>query len=186
MYKRQKDGYIAPKSKKEIKPIWITNYLSRQLVHKWRTEEQSILVGTNTVLEDNPSLTARDWKGNHPIRIIIDKENKLPKSLSVFSTDAETITINSQKVDFSSTPNIAKQICDILYENNINSVIIEGGSKTLQTFIDEGLWDEARVFTGNITLNAGTKSPEFNGKQSSEEKILNDTLKIYTLSLIHI
>ncbi|WP_303318970.1 bifunctional diaminohydroxyphosphoribosylaminopyrimidine deaminase/5-amino-6-(5-phosphoribosylamino)uracil reductase RibD [Flavivirga abyssicola] len=170
-----KDGFIAPKNREEQKPVWITNKYSRQLVHKWRAEEQAILVGTNTVLQDNPSLTTRDWKGNHPIRIVLDKDLKLSKEFSVFNNDAKTITINN--IDFSK--NIAQQICDILHHNDITSVIIEGGQKTLQTFIDEGIWDEARVFTGDTEFKKGVKAPIFSGKLISEEKIMSDILKVY-------
>ncbi len=179
------NGFIAPETKKDKKPVWITNNISRQLVHKWRTEEQAILVGTNTALQDNPSLTARDWTGNNPIRIVLDKDNKLSKSLSIFNTKAETIVIsaileNDSKIDFTSSDTIAKQICNILHNKNINSVIIEGGAKTLQTFINEGLWDEARVFKGKAHFNKGVKAPEFSGTLVSEETIFEDTLSIYT------
>lgn len=171
------NGFIAPKTKNEKKPVWITNKSSRQLVHKWRTEEQAILVGTNTVLEDNPSLNARDWIGENPIRVVIDKDEKLSKKLSVFNDEAKTIVITNNKVNFSK--DVAKQICDILFKKEITSVIIEGGAKTLQTFIDENLWDEARVFKGQTTFKAGKKSPVFSGKLIFEEKILTDSLKIY-------
>ncbi|MCR8669097.1 bifunctional diaminohydroxyphosphoribosylaminopyrimidine deaminase/5-amino-6-(5-phosphoribosylamino)uracil reductase RibD [Aestuariibaculum sp. M13] len=172
------DGFIAPQTKDEQKPVWITNTFSRQLVHKWRAEEQAILVGTNTVLQDNPSLTTRDWTGQHPIRVVLDAEAKLPKNLSVFRNEAKTITITKENIDFSE--NIAQQITELLYKENITSIIIEGGAKTLQTFIDENLWDEARIFTGSTTFKAGTKTPKFSGKLISEEHIINDTLKTYT------
>ncbi len=172
------NGFIAPETKTENKPVWITNKTSRQLVHKWRAEEQAILVGTNTVLHDNPSLTTRDWTGSNPTRIVIDKTNKLSKNHSVFNNDANTIIINESVVDFSK--NLASQICTMLYKNNITSVIIEGGLKTLQTFIDEQLWDEARVFIGNTTFNNGTKAPKITGSLLQQEYIKNDQLKIYT------
>ncbi len=171
------DGFIAPETKDEQKPVWITNECSRQLVHKWRTEEQAILVGTNTVLNDNPSLTSRNWIGQNPIRVVIDKDNKLSKSYTVFNNEAETIIINKNIIDFSN--HIAKQICGVLFQKNINSIIIEGGTKTLQTFIDENLWDEARIFTGNNSFNTGIKAPKFNRVALSEEKIKTDTLKFY-------
>lgn len=171
------DGFIAPIEKNEQKPVWITNTFSRQLAHKWRREEQAILVGTNTVLQDNPSLTTRDYKGNNPTRIVIDKNEKLQKELSVFNNDAETILISKNNIDFSQP--IAKQICNLLYNYNINSVIIEGGAKTLQTFIDENLWDEARVFTGQVNFNKGIKAPKFQGVLTSEKQIITDSLKIY-------
>lgn len=171
------DGLIAPITKDEQKPVWITNKESRQLVHKWRAEEQAILVGTNTVEKDNPSLTTRDWKGNNPTRIIIDKDNRLNKSFSVFSTEVETHVISSNNFNFSK--NLAQQICEFLFQKDINSIIIEGGKQTLQTFINENLWDEARVFYGNSTFIKGTKAPLFSGKLSLEERIKTDTLKIY-------
>ncbi|WMI65563.1 bifunctional diaminohydroxyphosphoribosylaminopyrimidine deaminase/5-amino-6-(5-phosphoribosylamino)uracil reductase RibD [Aestuariibaculum sp. YM273] len=172
------DGFIAPETRNEQKPVWITNSYSRQLVHKWRAEEQAILVGTNTVLQDNPSLTTRNWTGEHPIRIVLDAKNKLPKDLAVFNNEARTISITKSDIDFSKQ--VAQQICELLHQENITSIIIEGGAKTLQTFIDENLWDEARIFTGNATFKNGTKAPEFSGRLISEKQIINDTLKIYT------
>jgi diaminohydroxyphosphoribosylaminopyrimidine deaminase/5-amino-6-(5-phosphoribosylamino)uracil reductase len=172
------DGFIAPETKNEKKPVWITNAFSRQLVHKWRTEEQAILVGTRTVLEDNPELTARDWIGENPVRVVIDKTNKLPKTSSIFNTEAKTISITQNDIDFSK--NVANQICNLLFENDINSVIIEGGAKTLQTFIDATLWDEARVFTGSVLMKSGTKAPVLSGTLISEVRIIKDILKTYT------
>jgi diaminohydroxyphosphoribosylaminopyrimidine deaminase/5-amino-6-(5-phosphoribosylamino)uracil reductase len=171
------DGFIAPKTKQDQKPVWITNSYSRQLVHKWRAEEQAILVGTNTVLEDNPSLTTRNWTGKNPTRIVMDKHEKLSKNLSVFNNEAETILVSDKTIDFSK--NIAQQICNLLFTNNINSVIIEGGAKTLQTFIDANLWDEARIFIGQSKFNKGVQPPKLKGKLISEEKIDTDILKIY-------
>ncbi|WP_194768546.1 bifunctional diaminohydroxyphosphoribosylaminopyrimidine deaminase/5-amino-6-(5-phosphoribosylamino)uracil reductase RibD [Tamlana sp. I1] len=210
------NGYLSPEEKDEQKPVWITNSYSRQLVHKWRTEEQAILVGTNTVLEDNPSLTARDWIGKNPIRIVLDRNKKLSKNFMVFDESGETIVISertgderqetdekrqktrdwrreiedgrpmtedrglkTEYINWELKTAIAKQICDIAFQKNINSIIIEGGAKTLQTFIDENLWDEARVFTGQVSFKTGTKAPEFSGVLISEEKIKTDILKIY-------
>lgn len=164
------DGFITPLHKKEKQPVWITNTYSRQLVHKWRAEEQAILVGLNTVMEDNPSLTTRDWDGKNPIRIVLDKHYKLSKKFKVFDNKAKTLIIND---------NSAEGICNKLHEANINSVIIEGGAKTLQMFIDAGLWDEARVFIGKNTFKEGIKAPVFTGNLISEKQILVDTLKIY-------
>lgn len=164
------DGFIAPETKSEQKPFWITNEFSRQLTHKWRSQEQAILVGANTVLHDNPSLTVRDWTGDNPIRVVLDKNNSLSKNFSVFNNEVQTIVINNTEAEF---------VCDVLYKNDINSVIIEGGSKTIQMFIDKNLWDEARVFTGNSTFSTGVKSPSFSGTLISEIKIKEDILKIY-------
>ncbi|KJD34579.1 riboflavin biosynthesis protein RibD [Tamlana nanhaiensis] len=164
------DGFIAPKTKNEQKPVWITNTYSRQLVHKWRAEEQAILVGYNTVVADNPSLTTRDYTGKNPIRIVIDKKASLPKDLAVFNNEAETLVVPN---------NNPSTICKTLFEANINSVIIEGGSKTLQAFINEGLWDEARVFKGHVTFSEGVEAPKFSGKLISTETIDGDNLEIY-------
>lgn len=172
-----KDGFIAPITKNEQKPVWITNSYSRQLVHKWRTEEQAILVGTNTVIEDNPSLTVRDWAGENPIRIILDRESKLNSDLNVFNDAAETLSITNLDIDFKKP--IAIQIADILFKKNINSIIIEGGSQTLQAFINENLWDEARVFMGDVEFKKGIKAPRLEGKLLSESRIKNDLLRKY-------
>ena len=167
------DGFIAPKIKNKKKPVWISNAQSRQLNHKWRTQEQAILVGINTVLEDNPSLTARDWKGQNPIRIILDKNEIHSKEHNVFNNDVETLLIKETD---------AKAICKKLYQANINSLIVEGGAKTLQLFINSGLWDEARVFTGNKEFHEGIKAPKFYGELICEEHIEDDILKIYSNS----
>ena len=171
------DGFIAPKHKDKKQPIWITNKRSRQLVHKWRAQEQAILIGTNTVIEDNPSLTVRDWKGKNPIRVVLDKENKLSKQYTVFNTEAKTLIVSEERINFKQP--IAKQICDILFNESINSVIIEGGTKTLQHFINENQWDEARIFSGNANFKEGIKAPEFSGELISEHHIENDVLRIY-------
>lgn len=171
------DGFIAPKSKREKNPVWITTKYSRQLVHKWRAEEQAILVGTNTVAEDNPSLTVRDWKGDNPIRVVFDKDAKLQSNSNVFNEKADTIRVTNNLIDFDQS--MAQQICTLLHRENITSVIVEGGLKTLQTFIDENLWDEARVFTGKVEFEEGIKAPKLNGKLVSETKIDTDILKIY-------
>ena len=171
------NGYIAPKTKTKKAPVWITNSYSKQLVHKWRMEEQSILVGTNTVREDNPSLTVRDWTGQHPIRIVLDRSNKLPKTAAVFNNEAKTKIIDNTLIDFEAF--VAEQVSALLYKNNITSVIIEGGTKTLQTFIDEDVWDEARVFVGNTYFEDGVKAPVFPFKPESIRHIKTDVLKIY-------
>lgn len=182
------DGFISPINKSEQKPVWISNEYSRQLVHKWRSEEQAILVGTQTIIDDNPSLTVRDWVGINPIRVIIDKENTIDSSYNVFDNQAKTIVFSSKevtsnsdtiqyiKVDFDK--NSTQAIVDKLFENNIQSIIIEGGRKTIQSFIDAHLWDEARVFIGGINLNEGTKAPKINNTMYSKSYLKKDTLLI--------
>jgi diaminohydroxyphosphoribosylaminopyrimidine deaminase/5-amino-6-(5-phosphoribosylamino)uracil reductase len=183
------DGFISPKVKLEQKPVWITNEFSRQLVHKWRSEEQAILVGTQTVIDDNPTLTVRDWVGKNPIRIVIDRNNKISKESHIFDNQSQTIVfsdfeINSEsentnffKIDFNK--NSTEQIVAFLYESKIQSVIIEGGRHTIQSFIDANLWDEARVFQGDIYLEDGTKAPILNIKKHKKQTVKNDTLLIF-------
>ncbi|GAA4042901.1 bifunctional diaminohydroxyphosphoribosylaminopyrimidine deaminase/5-amino-6-(5-phosphoribosylamino)uracil reductase RibD [Flavobacterium chungnamense] len=168
------DGFIAPLTKEIKEPVWITNEFSRQLVHKWRSEEQAILVGTNTVIEDNPSLTTRDWSGNHPIRIVLDQNNRISKESHIFDNQIKSITITKENINFNN--NIALEITDFLFNEGIQSVIIEGGGQTLQTFIDANIWDEAQVFRGEIYFKSGTKAPTISRENSKKEKILNDEL----------
>ncbi|WP_298116136.1 bifunctional diaminohydroxyphosphoribosylaminopyrimidine deaminase/5-amino-6-(5-phosphoribosylamino)uracil reductase RibD [Flavobacterium sp.] len=168
------DGFIAPLSKKTQKPFWITNEYSRQLVHKWRSEEQAILVGTNTVIDDNPSLTTRDWAGNNPIRIVLDQNNRISKESHIFDNQAKTISISKENINFNN--NLALEISNLLFIEGIQSLIVEGGRQTLQTFIDANVWDEARVFKGEISLAEGTKAPIISGKKTKKEQFLKDEL----------
>jgi len=170
------DGFIAPTSKDEQKPVWITNEFSRQLVHKWRSEEQAILVGSQTVIDDNPRLDVRDWSGNNPIRIVLNQKNRIPKESHIFDNRSKTIVYTAETLG--SEPTAAK-IASQLYKNDIQSVIIEGGRQTLQTFIDEKLWDEVRQFKGTISLKDGRKAPDFTGLLLYKEAILNDELLIF-------
>ena len=180
------DGFIAPTEKLEKKPVWITNQYSRQLVHKWRTEEQAILVGTQTAIDDNPKLNARDWSGKNPIRLVIDQNNRIEKNNHIFDNQAVTIvfsksidTIKKENTIFEILDfekNIAEQIVQILYQHQIQSVIIEGGRQTLQTFIDTNLWDEARVFVGSIKFKEGTQAPTLAKNQFKKQSIGTDEL----------
>ena len=186
------NGFMAPKieTRGEVKaPVWITNPQSRQLVHKLRSDEQSILVGTHTVLTDNPSLTTRDWQGNNPIRIVIDRGLKIPNEAAVFDGTTSTIVITEKVeshnrscctheiIDFSN--DVPQQICNVLFQSNIQSVLIEGGAKSLQSFIDSNLWDEAYIFTGAQIFNDGVKAPTLKGKMISENNIKGDVLRHY-------
>ncbi|MGW9686555.1 bifunctional diaminohydroxyphosphoribosylaminopyrimidine deaminase/5-amino-6-(5-phosphoribosylamino)uracil reductase RibD [Flagellimonas sp. 2504JD1-5] len=189
-----KDGFIAPnpsKRKTSPQPFWITNSYSKQLVHQWRSQEQAILVGTNTVLEDNPKLTARNWKGNHPVRVILDSGLRIPEEFHVMDGSVRTIVItqikNKEKyfdkvdyevIDFSKP--LASQICKALHKHNITSLLVEGGSQTLQTFLEENLWDEARVFKGTTSFGNGILAPKISGKLKENNLILTDTLATYT------
>lgn len=185
------DGFVAPITKNEIKPIFISNTYSQQLVHKLRSAEHAILVGTKTVLADNPKLNIRSWSGENPIRVVLDNTLRIPKNSNIFDGSTKTIIITSAKnknivssknlifeeIDFSK--NIAKQVCEVLSKYQIQSLIVEGGTQTLQTFIDEKLWDEAMVFVGNTSFVKGVKSPIIT-KEFKEEFIESDVLKRYT------
>lgn len=171
------DGFIAPKTRDAQQPVWITNPYSRQLVHKWRSEEMAILVGGKTVLEDNPSLTTRDWEGKNPLRVVIDTKGNLDNNLSVFNHEAETLII----------PDTDPQlISETLFDKGIQSVIIEGGAQTLQHFIDANHWDEARVFKGNTSFSEGTKAPQLSQHFLLEKTdiVLDNSLHYYKNSSI--
>ena len=187
------DGFIAPEQalrEMDPSPYWITNLQSRQLVHKWRSEEQAILVGTNTILKDNPKLDVRLWTGKSPTRILIDRNLKVGNDFHVMDGSVKTIVftqiehskkyvtgVDYEVIDFSK--NVAQQICEVLYKHNILSVIIEGGSKTLQTFLDENLWDEARVFKGVNYFTKGLKAPIINKPIVGKRTITTDTLTYF-------
>ena len=186
-----KDGFIAPLSKNKLKPVWISNQYSQQIVHKWRSEEQAILVGTNTVISDNPKLDVRSWFGLNPIRIVLDRNLRIPNSAHVFDKSIKTILITETKrkqketheniifegIDFSK--NSANQICKVLHKHKIESLIVEGGLQTLQTFIDENLWDEAAVFVAEKEFQNGVRAPRLKKGLKEVINIKTDVLKRY-------
>lgn len=167
--------------------LFISNELTNKLVHKWRSEEAAILVGTNTALLDDPQLTNRYWKGKQPVRLVLDKELKLPPHLKVFNADAKTIVFNFQKHDVTGQPqyykiskenNVITEIIMASQQLNIQSVLIEGGAMLLQSFIDAGLWDEARVIINEqLIIDNGLNAPVLSKhKIISEEKIATDRI----------
>ncbi len=183
-FAKSADGFMALN---EPKQFWFTNGLSKKLMHKWRTEEQGILVGRNTVAIDDCELTARLWQGKNPVRIVIDKNNSLPRDRKIFNTLAETLVFNevetktvasvdSVQIDFSK--NVLEQVLQHLQTNEIQSVIIEGGPDTLRYFIEQNLWDEARIFTTTHQLETGKPSPIISGRVIEETEIETDILKI--------
>lgn len=179
-----KDGFIAPKN--QTKPFWMTSSESKKLAHKWRAEEDAILVGRITAEKDNPSLTVREVEGSNPIRIVIDKDLKLSADFNLFNNDAKTIVFNQLKSEENNSNNyikinfnnLTKNILQELHKQNIQSIIIEGGTKTLQSFIDKNLWDEARIFTTKKTLTEGVKPPTIEGEIISEDETGGDRFKI--------
>jgi len=164
------DGYLDKNRETDEKGInWISSPESKVLVHKWRSEEQSILVGRNTILNDNPSLTVREISGKNPTRIVIDSQMQLSKDVNIFSNDAPTIVFNriqNKKLDGVEWIKIqetsTKYILEELYKRNIQSVLVEGGSRTLQYFIIDNVWDEARVIVGDLKFGDGVKAPIIN------------------------
>ena len=170
--------------------LQISNEYTNRLVHKWRSEEASILVGTNTALLDNPELTTRLWPGLSPIRLLVDMDLKLPASLKLFNREIKTIVFNTVKQEeqqnlifcqIKKNIPLLPQLLGSLYQFNIQSVMVEGGAKLLQSFIDERCWDEARIITNStLILNKGLTSPILKaGKKTDEEKLLSDTIEIY-------
>ncbi len=150
------------------RPTWITSEKLRMLVHKWRTQEPVIMVGTQTALKDNPQLNVRDWHGKNPLRIVLDQELALPANLKLLDDSQQTIIINEKTEKTSENTHYWKipfdallldQLMGRLYREGYQSMIVEGGRHLLQSFIDKQLWDEARVFTGSYFFGRGTKAP---------------------------
>jgi len=180
------DGFFAPDNGDQQ---WISGQQAIQMVHRWRSEEDAILVGKNTALIDNPKLNTRLWPGKSPKRVVLDRNLELPKDLNIFDQSVETIILNEKDTDIQGNTKyialesfdfyLAESIIYQLYLFDIQSVIIEGGVKTLDLFIKAGLWDEARVFVSNTKWGSGLNAPNF--KFAVEEKITigNDTLSIY-------
>ena len=175
------DGFLD----KDFKPTQIGNALTKQFVHLLRSQEHAILVGTNTALTDNPSLTTREIVGRNPVRILIDFELKVPENFNIYNDEAETLVFNSIKnskegnVKFITIEkeNLLKNLMEKLYENQIQSVIIEGGSFTLKQFIEAQLWDEAIIIKNeNLFLENGTKAPELNFKPYKTEKFRDNKI----------
>ena len=180
------DGFFAPENRSEQR--WISSDLSRKLVHKWRAQEDAVLVGKNTAMIDDPQLNVRDWQGRNPIRIVIDRYLQLPKSLNLFDQSQPTLVFNSLKTDVDQEIKfleledfdnlLPELICYQLYLMDVQSLIIEGGKQTLELFIKTGLWDEARIFTSNQNWGEGLTAPELTGKLASSETVDSDNLQI--------
>ncbi len=178
------DGFIA---RENMDSKWISNEISRQLVHRWRSEEDAILVGKQTVLHDNPKLNVRDWSGRDPVRVVIDRNLELSNSLNVFDGSQPTICYNvlragkRENLVYARIPdiNFTEELIADLFERKVQSVIIEGGSKTLGSFINLGLWDEARIFTSPKTFGRGIAAPSITGRKIEETWVGDDRLNIF-------
>lgn len=179
------DGFIA---RENYDSKWISNPLSRTLVHKWRSEEDAILVGTSTALYDNPQLNVRNWTGNDPVRLVIDLSLRLPSNLHLFDHKQPTICYAMHKnaeaenlrwVQIQNSTSMLKEIMEDLYIRKIQSVIVEGGSKLLDSFIEHDLWDEARVFTSKQVFGSGIKAPLLRAGTQSITDISGDRLTVH-------
>jgi diaminohydroxyphosphoribosylaminopyrimidine deaminase / 5-amino-6-(5-phosphoribosylamino)uracil reductase len=173
------DGFIA-RSNYDSK--WISNALSRKRVHQSRTEESALMVGTNTALYDNPQLTARDWVGNQPTRVVIDRNLRLPHNLYLFDKSSPTICYNLIKSEENpglSYVKLAKKdfislIFKDLYQRKIQSIVVEGGSFLLNYLIEQNLWDEIRVFQSPQSFGEGIAAPRVQGNLANSSPILGD------------
>ena len=198
------DGFIStspqpsPKGRAFADPantrLLISNEQTNRLVHKWRSEEASILVGTNTALLDDPELTTRNWPGSSPIRLVVDMDLRLPLSLKIFNDKQRKVIFNKIKQEekehliyyqVTQDVSLVHQIVNALYQMKIQSVIVEGGARLLQSFIDEEMWDEARIIKNEeLIIDNGLAAPELEIKNADEEiKILGDAIKIYNHEL---
>lgn len=164
----------------------ITNEAASTYVHYMRSIEQGILVGGKTIIQDDPLLTTRKVEGKSPTRIVIDTKGNLPENARVFGNDAPTVVFTPKKQAFPvhvtqviTHKDILDEVIGYAYENDIQSIMIEGGRKTLQAFIEKGLWDEAYVFTGNVTLNTGTKAPKITGEVYEEKRFGDNVMEVY-------
>jgi diaminohydroxyphosphoribosylaminopyrimidine deaminase/5-amino-6-(5-phosphoribosylamino)uracil reductase len=181
------DGRLSNSSKDRT---FISNEYSHRLVHKWRSEEAAILVGTNTALMDDPDLTVRLWKGKNPIRLVIDVNGRLPDGLRLFNQETMTFVFSSLKEDnkdnlqyhyVDPAQNLMPQVMEALYQSNIQSVLIEGGTFTLQSIINEGLWDEARIITNNhLHIPDGLPAPVLPEVELiHEHHLISDSIRVY-------
>lgn len=180
------DGFIAPL---DNKPYWLTNDASKKLVHQWRAEEPGIMVGLNTVLADDPQLTVRLVNGKNPVRITFDRDMTLtPLEWRILDMKTQTYVFNAKdtvatsyiayfKIDFDG--DLIAQVLTKLHEENIQSLIVEGGAKLLTSFISSGYWDEARIFYTPVQLGNGLKAPTLQGKLLEERHLEDDLLRIF-------
>lgn len=187
---QSKDGFIDVNRDHShpVKPTWISNPVSKMLVHKWRSEEQAILIGTNTALLDNPQLTVREWPGSSPIRLVIDKKLRLPEQLHVFDNSVQTWIFNALihkeenntryiRLDFSN--NILNPLMNYLYKNEIHSVFVEGGKILIDSLLTANLWDEARVIIGDQSFGSGIPATVIKTIDPQAYRIIDDTLLTY-------
>ena len=179
------DGFIA---RENYESKWISNEYSRQLAHRWRSEEDAVMVGTRTAEYDNPMLNVRDWSGRNPVRVVFDRDLRLNDQLNLFDRSQPTICYNLLREEEHEnlmfvklgTENFLEEMIHDLYERKIQSIVVEGGAQTFSTFIKNDWWDEARVFRSTLSFIKGIPAPELHGHHLSEENIMGDHLTIFT------
>jgi diaminohydroxyphosphoribosylaminopyrimidine deaminase/5-amino-6-(5-phosphoribosylamino)uracil reductase len=185
------DGFFAPEGDEQR---WISSQASKIISHRWRSEEDAILVGKRTALIDNPKLDVREWKGRNPLRIVLDKNLELPATLNLFDQSQDTIVFNTKKMEIDGRIkfleiedwNLLPQLIAYqLYLMDVQSLIVEGGTKTLQVFLDAGLWDEARVLKSPQIWNKGLKAPQITAVPDEEDECGADKLSITYNKIIH-
>lgn len=165
-----RDGFIDRK-RTDISepPLLISNNITKQLTHKMRSENQAILVGANTVLLDNPSLTVRNWTGKSPVRIAIDRQGRIPENFNIkdgsiptliFTEKSQPDRKNVEYIQIEFNAENLKTILQKIYERNIHSLLVEGGATILNSFIDAGLWDEANVEISPVCITDGVAAPK--------------------------
>lgn len=181
------DAKIAPEDRSRV---LISNDKTNRLVHKWRSEEIAILVGTNTAAFDDPELTTRLWPGNNPVRLVVDLHLRLPSSLKLFNGKVKTVVFNLHQHEerdnllyyqVAEDASLVHQITNALYQMKLQSVLVEGGAQLLQSFIDESLWDEARVICNDqLIIGSGIAAPQLHQHSLIGKEVLStDTIQYY-------
>jgi diaminohydroxyphosphoribosylaminopyrimidine deaminase/5-amino-6-(5-phosphoribosylamino)uracil reductase len=181
-----KDGFIDRDERADLSgPNWISGEDEKVLVHKWRTEEHSILVGRNTLIKDNPTLTARLWKGRNPLRLVLSDTGSFPEGLNVFSDDDALLLFSGEKVDMGGKKeniligrpgNSLEEVLKELKRREIQSLMVEGGASILKQFIEKDIWDEARVFKGKSDFGSGLKAPLIKGREFAKSEFRKSSL----------
>jgi diaminohydroxyphosphoribosylaminopyrimidine deaminase / 5-amino-6-(5-phosphoribosylamino)uracil reductase len=184
------DGYLDIQRSENhiVEPTWITGKPERALVHKWRSEEEAILVGAGTLRADDPKLNVRDWKGKDPLKLILSSSGAIEKESAVFKSGARTLVFTDDQdsdipggeiIRLGGREPACKQVADYLYRKGIQSLFIEGGARVLDHFISHGLWDEARIFSGEEFFKGGVPAPVLNGKLLSKTLFSSSLLEVY-------
>lgn len=182
-FAQSKDGFMGKKNEQ----IWLSNSFSKRLTHRWRSEVSAILAGTNTILTDDPELTTRHYTGSSPLRIAIDLQGKISQEAKIKNEKAltwiytNTSASNTQQIEYRTvkdTSKILTQICSELYDAKHHTLMVEGGPATIASFIQAGLWDEARIIHTPVIMGNGLKSPQISGIRIAKKNIDTDSIEL--------